>query len=109
MLDKTLEEIRNAEEKAEAILKGAEKKAELLVSKAKDDALKYTNNKKNEEINIKEAIFKRVRKELDCKKKNIIEEYERKASKLEVTAKKNEKKAMEKVLTLFKECLNKQH
>ena len=106
-LDKTLNEIKNAEKKAEEIINNAHKKAEATIAKAKEDSMNILNDKKQELITHEKEQLNTKRKGLESLKADIMRNSKKDALELEQKAGKNHKKAVDSVVKAFKETINK--
>lgn len=100
---KVIQEILEAEKKAEGILKNAEKEKAKKIAKAREKALeKITHGKKDVEQQVDNHVRQQMAK-LDQLKKKIRDSYAAEAKAIEKKAEKNSDKAAHFVLKAFME------
>ena len=104
-LDKTLNEIRETEKKAEQMISEAHKKAEEIIAKAKEEGSKLGLKKKQEIGLIRDQQLEAKKKGLIVKKQEIMKECDKNCIKLEQKSTKNMQRAIDLVIDTFNERL----
>ena len=106
-MDKTLLEIKEAEEEAVKILQNAEKKALKLELNAKEALTNLISTKRNEHENEKKQKLDTLKKFLQKERARILKQAQQEVQALESKAHKNISMAVDGVVALFKEYSNK--
>ena len=106
-MDKTLLEIKEAEEEAVKILQNAEKKALKLELNAKEALTNLISAKRNEHEDEKKQKLDTLKKSLQKERARILKQAQLEVQALESKAHKNISMAVDGVVALFKEYSNK--
>ncbi|MFA6888802.1 MAG: hypothetical protein WC254_04885 [Candidatus Woesearchaeota archaeon] len=105
-MEKTLQEIREAETHVEKILIDAREKASLIVSKGKSDADAFTINRKKDILTEKTVALISRKKELEKEQQKFLKKAEKEAESLVERADERTKKTLSTLLKDFKTQLS---
>ena len=102
-LDKTLNDIRETEKKAEQAVNDAHRKADTIIAKAKEEGFKLGLKKKQEIAQERDKELEAKKKTLIAKKQDTMRETCKTCLHIEQKSSKNRQKAVDLVLSTFKE------
>ncbi|MBT4540352.1 hypothetical protein HOC35_02465 [Candidatus Woesearchaeota archaeon] len=100
-MDKTLNEIKETEKKAQNVIENAHKKAGFIIIKAKEDNIKFIQARKKELEDERSSKLKVKKQELLDKKSDSMRNTEKIINELEEGANKNHKKAVNMIIKQF--------
>ncbi len=105
-MEKTLQEIRDAEAHAEKIIAEAHEKGMFIASKGKADANAFVAARKTEIIAEKTQALSSRKKELDKEQQKSLKKTEKEAESLVDRAERNTKKTLSALVKDFKVLLS---
>jgi V/A-type H+/Na+-transporting ATPase subunit G/H len=101
-LDKTLKEIKEAEEKAEKIIEEGHRKAESILTKGKEDSTNFVKLKKENMCKERDKQFSIKKKEILDQKSMIMKKTDVIIKDLEKKTEKNQEAAIQTIIKEFK-------